>query len=418
MEEFEICGGHKLYGEVRIDAAKNAVLPIIAGSILCDGQVNILNVPNLIDVQKMADILRQMGAKVDFVEDVLSIDNSTINKCELPYDLAHDIRSSIFMLGPMLAKFKTAVVPYPGGCDIGARPIDLHLAGLKALSVLVREEGGLLFCDGSHMKSGVVHLDFASVGATENILMASVLLKGTTTIYNAAKEPEIVDLASFINRMGGKVRGAGTSVIKITGVRHLKGLDYVCIPDRIEAGTLLLASAVAGGKITLKNAKAEHIFSLIVKMRELGCQITFDCDNIYVQNSFRLMSIPRVDTQPYPGFPTDLQAPLMAFLATARGVSIVTENLFENRFSHAYELNKMGAKILIKGRSAVIDGVDELIGSEVIAKDLRAGAGLTIASLGARGKTKVKGVEYIDRGYAKLENKLAKLGADIIRKQT
>jgi len=417
MDIFEICGKHRLFGEVKIDSAKNAVLPIIAGSILCDDEVNILNVPKLVDVQKMAEILMSMGAKVSFVDDVLSINNSTISRCEIPCNLAHEIRSSIFMLGPLLAKHKMATVPYPGGCDIGARPIDLHLAGLKALNVIVHEDRGVLYCDGSHMKSGVVHLDFASVGATENILMASVFLKGTTTIYNAAKEPEIVDLASFINKMGGKVRGAGTSVIKITGVKHLTGGNYLCISDRIEAGTMILATAITGGKITLKNANAEHIFALIVKMRELGCQITFDCDNIYVQNSFRLASIPRVDTQPYPGFPTDLQAPLMAFLATCKGVSVLTENLFENRFSHAYELNKMGAKILIKGRSAVIEGVEDLNGSEVIARDLRAGAGLTIASLNARGKSIVKGVEYIDRGYDRLENKLASIGAEIIRKQ-
>lgn len=416
MEIFEINGKNKLFGEVKINSAKNAVLPIIAGSILCDKPIVVQNVPRLIDVYKMCEILRFMGSKVIFEENILQIDNSMLNRFELPSALSHELRSSIFMMGPLLAKYKTAVVPYPGGCDIGSRPIDLHISGLKSLNVKIEEEAGLLHCDGRCMKSGFVHLDFPSVGATENILMASVFLKGTTTISNAAKEPEIVDLANFINKMGGKVRGAGTSTIKITGVKKLNPVEYIPIADRIEAGTFLLATSICKGKVTLKKANAEHIFSLIIKMRDLGCQISFDCDNIYVQNNIRLPSISSVDTQPYPGFPTDLQAPLLAFLSTCRGVSVVTENLYENRFSHAFELNKMGAKIITKGRSAIVEGVEELSGSEVNAHDLRAGAGLVIAGLNARGKTLIKGVEFIDRGYYQFEEKLRLLGGDIQRK--
>ena len=416
MQNFEIVGGHKLFGETNVQSAKNAVLPVIAGTILCDETINILNVPNIVDVHKMCDILKKLGADVLKQNNTLCVNTANICSFEIDKGLMQDIRSSIFLLGPLLAKHKKAKVAFPGGCKIGARPIDLHLAGLKALGVKIEENVGSIECDGSNMKAGLVHLDFPSVGATENLMLASVFLKGTTTIVGCAKEPEIVDLAKFINKMGGKVRGAGTSVIKIVGVKKLHGVDFECIPDRICTGTLVLATAMAGGKVWLKNVVPEHIFALIVKLRNSGCQITFDCDNIYIQNSFRLPMISNVHTLPYPGFPTDLQSPLLSFMSVCDGVGVVEETMFENRFLHAYELCKMGAKIVAKNKIAVVEGVKTLVGADVVAKDLRCGAGLVIAGLSAVGKTRVFGVELVDRGYDAFENQLALLGADIVRK--
>lgn len=415
MQKFEIVGGHKLSGRIKVDRSKNAVLPIVAASILTDKVVEIKEIPHIVDVYKMFDILRALGGKVKVEGDNAVIDNSAINCTEIPPGLAKDIRSSIFMLGPIVARFKHAKVAYPGGCDIGSRPIDLHLAGLRELGVNIVEEFGYITCEATEIKPASVYLDYPSVGATENIMMASVFSRGVTTIHNAAKEPEIVDLANFINSLGGKVSGAGTSTIEIDGVDSLSGGSYLPIPDRIIAGTYLISGAMAGGEIELVGAKSEDICLLINKLRNSGCKILSNRDKIHLEAKSRLRAVPNINTQPYPGFPTDLQAQIMALQTVSEGTSVITENLFETRFKHVPELVKMGAKIKICDRMAIVNGVPHLTGAEVMACDLRGGASLILAGLVARGVTNVGGVEYVDRGYYAFEEKLCLLGAEVKR---
>ena len=412
--KFVISGQKKLEGKIEIDKAKNAILPIMAATILCEDAIYLENVPNLSDVHKMNDIITALGGKAKWENNSIVINNQSVNKFEIPPHLAHEIRSSIFMLGPILAKHKTARVAYPGGCDIGSRPIDLHLAGLKDLNVKITEEHGFINCDGKHMKNGLVHLDYPSVGATENIMMASVFLRGETTILNAAKEPEIVDLQDFINSMGGKISGAGTSTIKIKGVKKLHGTSYSAMPDRIVTGTFLIAVAMTGGKALLENCNFEHVYSLITKLRNSGCKIDYESDRIFVEAKYRPLTCPSVETQPYPGFPTDLQAQFLALQTVSDGICVVTENLFETRFKHVPELLKMGAKITTRDRMAIVRG-GKLFGANVVAQDLRGGAALILAGLAAKGKTEVSGIHYVDRGYDHIENKLLALGADIKR---
>lgn len=415
MDCLKINGGRKLYGEIRVNSAKNAVLPIIAASILSQEQIIIKDVPDIVDVDKMLNILVAMGGSIRKEEDTRIINNNPLSNFEIPGAMAKEIRSSIFMLGPLLAKYKKARVAYPGGCDIGSRPIDLHLSGLKELNVKIEENYGFIDCDGSKMKSGLIHLDFPSVGATENIMMAAVFLKGETVILNSAKEPEIVDLANFINKMGGKIKGAGTSTVRITGVKKLKGVEYSCIPDRIIAGTYLIAGCMAGGKIRLTNVNYEHIFALITKIRNSGCKIEYDSDNIYLESNFRPIACPSIETSPYPGFATDLQAQMLAQQTISDGISVITENLFETRFKHVPELIKMGAKVVVRDRMAIIRGVPTLYGAEVVAHDLRGGAALILAGLSAKGTTIVQGAHFVDRGYDNIEEKFNMLGADISR---
>lgn len=415
MQKFVICGGRKLNGTLKVETAKNAVLPIIAASILTDKEIVIKDIPHIIDVYKMFDILREMGGKVIVEGNDAIIDNSNIYNFEISQVLAKDIRSSIFMLGPLIAKYKRARVAYPGGCDIGSRPIDLHLFGLRELGVEIKEEYGFIDCFAKEIKPAIVHLDYPSVGATENIMMASVFTKGITTILNAAKEPEIVDLAKFINSIGGKIKGAGSSTIEIIGVNSLSGGEYLPISDRIIAGTYLIAGAMTGGKLTITNTNFEHVYLLINKLRNSGCIITLESDKIHLEANSRLQAVPSVETQPYPGFPTDLQAQIMAMQTISDGMCIITENLFETRFKHVPELLKLGAKITIRDRMAIIRGVSSLCGAEVNATDLRGGASLVLAGLVAKGTTVVNNVEYVDRGYFELENKLASLGAEIKR---
>lgn len=415
MGKFEIIGGSRLCGEVVVDTSKNAVLPIIAGSILCDEPVRIRNIPSISDVSRMLDILTAMGSKIKRDNNDVIIDNSTLEFFEIPKALASEIRSSIFMLGPLLAKHKKARVAYPGGCDIGSRPIDLHLSGLRSLGVKIEEDYGYINCDSENIKAGIVHLDFPSVGATENIMMASVFSKGRTKIYNAAREPEIVDLADFINSMGGKIFGAGTSTIVVDGVKSLHGTDYMPMPDRIVAGTYLIGAAMTRGKVRLLNCNFEHVFSLITKLRNSGCKIISNSDNIYIECDKRPLSCPSIETQPYPGFPTDLQAQMLALQTISSGTSIITENLFETRFKHVSELAKMGANVTIKDRMVFVVGKRNLHGAEVVSHDLRGGASLVLAGLVARGKTMVYNINYVDRGYAGLEDKLSMLGANIKR---
>lgn len=415
MDSFVIRGGHRLEGAIAVDTAKNAVLPIISASILCDNDVVIKKFPQITDVLKMLNIIEELGGRVKEEGSSVVINNSTISNFEIPPNLASEIRSSIFMLGPILAKYKTARVAYPGGCDIGSRPIDLHLNGLKDLNVKITEEHGFINCDGRSMKNGLVHLDYPSVGATENLMMAAVFLRGETTILNAAKEPEIVDLQNFINSMGGKIQGAGTSTVKIRGVKSLHGTEYVPISDRIVAGTILIAAAMTNGKVTLFNSNFEHIYSLITKLRNSGCKVDYEGDRITLEAKFRPIACPSVETQPYPGFPTDLQAQFMALQTVSEGICVVTENMFETRFKHVPELLKMGAKITARDRMAIVRG-GKLFGAEVVAHDLRGGAALILAGLAAKGETTVKNVHFVDRGYESLETKLTSLGAEVVRK--
>ena len=414
LDRFEIVGGKELYGSVEVTKAKNAILPIIAATILCHDEIVLKDVPFLSDVEKMLDIIVALGGRAGREGKDIIIDTTNVSCYEIPPSLASEIRSSIFMLGPILAKHKKARVALPGGCDIGPRPIDLHLSGLRALCVDILEEHGFIDCNGKNMKNGIVHLDYPSVGATENIMMAAVFLKGETTILNAAKEPEIADLANFINQMGGKIYGAGTSTIKIRGVRKLHGTCYSAMPDRIVAGTYLIACAMTGGKILLEKSNFEDIYALISKLRNSGCQIDYKDDKIILEAKHKPLSCSSVETQPYPGFPTDLQAQFLALQTVSSGISVIYENLFETRFKHVPELVKMGAKITTRDRMAIVQG-GKLFGANVDSHDLRGGAALVLAGLAAKGKTVVSNIHFIDRGYEKIEQVFSALGADIKR---
>lgn len=415
MEQFIIQGGTPLCGNINVDTAKNATLPIIAGTILTDEEILLEDLPNISDVNKMLDILKTMGAKVSKEGRNVIINASYITKTEIPTNLAKEIRSSIFMLGPLLAKYRKATVAYPGGCDIGSRPIDLHLSGLRDLGVEIIEDHGYICCKADNMKSGVVHLDFPSVGATENIMMSAVFLDGETTIMNVAKEPEIVDLAMFINSLGGCIKGAGTSTIVVRGVKKLGKGSYKPMPDRIIAGTYLIAGAMTQGEIMLQNARYQDVYALLNKLRNAGATIDYKENSIYLKMRGRPISCASIDTQPFPGFPTDLQAQILAMQTISNGISVITENLFETRFKHVPELIKMGAKITTRDRMAIVRGVACLNGAEVEAHDLRGGAGLVLAGLVAKDKTIVQNVKFIDRGYESFEEKLQLLGANIIR---
>ena len=415
MPQFKIVGGKTLSGNLEVETSKNAVLPIIAACILTDDDVVLNKIPKISDVFKMFEILKAMGAHICYEDSTAIINCSTISKFEIPSHLAKEIRSSIFMLGPLIAKYKRARVAYPGGCDIGSRPIDLHLFGLRELGVIISEEYGYLDCYAEKITPSIVHLDYPSVGATENIMMASVLSMGKTTIINAAKEPEIVDLANFINSMGGCVLGAGTSVIEIIGAINLHGTTYSPISDRIIAGTYLLAAAITGSSLTISGSKIEDNNILINKLRNSGCYFRQESDTIHIEANSRPFSIQNIATGPYPGFPTDLQAQIMALETISDGVSVITENMFETRFKHVPELIKLGANITLKDRMAIVRGVKRLYGAEVSATDLRGGASLVLAGLVANGTTTINNIDFIDRGYPSLEDKLASVGADISR---
>lgn len=414
MEHFIIRGGNRLCGKIEVDTAKNAALPIIAATILTDEEVILEALPDIIDVDKMIEILKTMGATVKR-ENRTAVIKTDLTNLEIPTELAKDIRSSIFMLGPLLARYSKARVAYPGGCDIGSRPIDLHLSALRDLGVAIEEDYGFINCDAKNMHSGVVHLDFPSVGATENIMMSAVFLKGETTILNSAKEPEIVDLAEFINSLGGNIKGAGTSTIIINGVEALKGGAYRPIADRIIAGTYLIGAAMTKGDITLTNANYQDVYALLNKLRNAGAEIDYDQNSIKLKCSKRPIACASIDTQPYPGFPTDLQAQMLALQTISDGISVVTENLFETRFKHVPELVKMGAKVTLKDRMAIVRGVNNLYGAEVSAHDLRGCAGLILAGFVAKGETKVNNAWYVDRGYERIEEKYKLLGAQIER---
>lgn len=411
--KIKIVGGNCLYGNIHNQTSKNAVLPILAGSILNSNEVVIKDVPNILDVSNMIDILKDLGVKVDRDNKDLILDSSNINKFKLDDKTSKLLRSSIFMLGPMLARFKKVVVSYPGGCDIGNRPIDLHLKGLKELGVEIEERNGLIICSGKNMHSAVVSLDFASVGATENIMMTSVFLKGKTTILNSAKEPEIVDLQNFLNSMGCSISGAGTQEITIEGVENLHRTIYTPQGDRITAGTYLIAAAMCGGKVSIDNLNSQDILSLTTKLEKAGCSLDIKENSIELISSGNLESIDKIETQVYPGFPTDLQAQIMAMQTVSNGISVIIENIFENRFRHIKELTKLGADIIQKDRVAVIKGVSELTGADVEATDLRGGASLILAGLKAKGYTTISNINHILRGYENIEQIMSNLGADI-----
>lgn len=413
MDVFRIMGGKRLSGRVRLSGAKNAVLPILAAALLTDEPVVLKDCPRLKDVSNMLSILQTLGCTYQRREDEILVDASDAQGWEMPGELSKQLRSSIFMMGSILGRFRRATVTYPGGCEIGLRPIDLHLSGLRALGVRISEAHGMIYCDGSDMRGGEVQLDFPSVGATENVMMAAVLSKGQTVIHNAAREPEIEDLQNFINAMGGKVRGAGSSTIFIEGVSALHGAVYSPLPDRIVAGTLMAAAAATGGELELDNVHMGDLAAVSDKMRQAGCEIETR-DNALTLRAPRILRPVRISTQPFPGFPTDMQAQMMAMACLAQGTSVIVENVFENRFAQASQLRRMGADILIHDRTAVIHG-GRLTGASVASRDLRGGAALVIAALAAEGVSEVSNVEFIDRGYDALECTLSALGAQIQR---
>ena len=415
MDKFYIQGGFKLDGETEVYSAKNSVLALLAASILTDEQVVIHNCPKIGDVFSMIKILQSLGCVVTWQDDSIVIDSSSADKHEIPQKYGQEIRSSIFMLGSILARFKQAKAVFPGGCDIGLRPIDLHLKGLRELNIVVKEEGGDIFCNSQNARGKKIHLDFPSVGATENIMLASVLIKGKTTICNAAKEPEIVCLQDMLNQMGAKVCGAGSSIIEIEGVNKLHGIHFKPISDRIVAGTYIIAAAMTKGRVYLKNCRPNDLYALTSKLNGVACDILSTDDTILVKGYDRPQSILSIETAPYPGFPTDLQAQILALQTISNGTSIVAENIFETRFKHVGELIKMGAQIVVKDRYAIVRGLPTLYGNQVYAHDLRGGAALVLAGLSAQGSTIVNNVRHIDRGYYQLEEELSSLGACIKR---
>ncbi len=414
MEKFVIEGGERLSGKIRITGAKNSILPILAASLLSSGKVRIEDVPRISDVKVMLDILECLGVKIDWKENSLELDADSLSTSEIPEKLMCEMRSSIFLMGPLLGKLGKVKVSYPGGCAIGPRPIDLHLKGLISMGVEVVEENGYVSAKAGTLKGSTIHLDFPSVGATENLMMAAIYAKGFTRLHNVAKEPEIVDLQNFLNKMGARVRGAGTDIITIEGVKSLDGAVHRLIPDRIIAGTMIVAAGITDGEVIIENIIPEHLEAVISKLREAGLEILEDSESLMVRGG-KIKGVNSVRTLPYPGFPTDMQPQIMALLSYADGISVVKESVFEGRFSHINELNKMGAQITVQERSAIIKGVNNLKGAKVKAPDLRAGAALVLAGLSAQGTTLIDEVHYIDRGYERLDLMLQKLGANIKR---
>lgn len=415
MEHLIIEGGNKLSGEISIKPAKNSVLPIIACCILSKEEILIKKAPKISDIHAMIKIINNIGGDAKFQGEDLYINCKDANPTLVEANLTGGIRSSIFILGPVLSRFKYAQISYPGGCDIGLRPIDLHIMGLKTLNVKIKEQNGMIVCDGSNIKGAVVNLDFPSVGATENIMMAAVFADGRTIIRNAAREPEIIDLQNFINYLGGCVKGAGTDTIVINGVKNLGGGEYTPASDRIVAGTYLCGAAITGGEIKLNDVQPSSFYSVIEKLSRVGCVVHEEKNSVIIKSTGILKAVHKIETQPFPGFPTDMQAQVTAMLATANGTSMVVENLFENRFKYTMQLAKMGADITVKDRVAIVKGVKQLKGADVKSEDLRGGAALVIAGLGAKGITRVSDIHHIDRGYHRIEEDLNKLGASIKR---
>lgn len=415
----QIWGGHPLRGHVKISGAKNSALVIMAGALLCPGDCRIRNVPLLADVERMAQVLSALGVRLTRQGDILDINASEIKTSKAPYELVTQLRASFFAIGAILARLGVAQMPLPGGCAIGARPVDLHVRGLQAMGAEVQIEHGICnaYVPGSNrrLKGAKIYLDIASVGATENLMMAATLAEGETIIENAAREPEVVDLANFCNAMGAKIEGAGTSRIIIEGVPKLHSVDYSIIPDRIEAGTFLLAAAITRSELTLSPVAPEHLVPVIAKLRDIGVTIIEEKPEYLRVLPAETLKATDIETQYHPGFPTDMQAPFMALLALAEGDSVINESVFENRLRHASELNRLGADIRVKGNAAFVRGVPKLSGAPVLGTDLRASAALVIAGLAAEGQTTIQGLQHLDRGYDRLDVKLQQLGAKILR---
>ena len=414
MDKIRVTGGRRLEGEVTISGAKNAALPILLSSLLTDGVNTYTNVPQLKDIETTLLLMEQLGADVSIEGETVRVDADGLDRFEAPYDLVRKMRASVLVLGPLLARLKRARVSLPGGCAIGARPINLHLKGLTQMGAAVQLHHGYVEIEAARLKGADIYLDIPTVTGTENLMMAACLADGSTTLRNAAREPEIVALADTLNRMGAEIRGAGTAVVTIRGVPRLQPTAVSVIPDRIESGTFMVAAALTGGRVTLVNCEPEHLGALTDKLRQAGVQIDIVDNTLTVTGSRSIVSTD-VKTQPYPGFPTDMQAQFMVLMSVADGMSVITENIFENRFIHVSELRRMGADIQVSGNTAVVRGVPRLSGAPVMATDLRASASLILAGLVAEGETVINRVYHLDRGYYRIEKKFAGLGATIER---
>jgi UDP-N-acetylglucosamine 1-carboxyvinyltransferase len=416
LEKIIVRGGQRLNGTVKVEGAKNAVLPVIAATLLAsDGKSVIRDVPTLSDVYTINEVLRNLNAEVVFENNTVVVDASKVLKDEAPFEYVRKMRASVLVMGSLLARNGRARVALPGGCAIGSRPIDQHLKGFEAMGASVKVGNGFIEAEvNGRLQGAKIYLDFPSVGATENIMMAATLAVGTTIIENVAKEPEIVDLANFLNKMGAKVRGAGTGTLRIEGVDVLFGAEHHIIPDRIEAGTFMVAAAITGGNVLVKGAVPEHLSSLIAKMEEMGITIREEEDGVRVIGTDKMKAVD-IKTMPHPGFPTDMQSQMMALLLRANGTSMITETVFENRFMHVEEFRRMNADIKIEGRSVILNGLSNLQGAEVSATDLRAAAALVLTGLVSEGVTRVTELKHLDRGYVDFHGKLARLGADIER---
>ncbi len=415
MSILNITGGRPLQGKLRIHGAKNSVLPILAATLLCKGTCVIHNCPDLMDVHSSLRILQHLGCKATFANSTVTIDATDVTMVTIPEKLMREMRSSVIFLGAILARMGEACMSYPGGCELGSRPIDLHLSALRQLGTEIQEENGNLLCKAHNLQGKEIILSFPSVGATENIMVAACACQGTTCIKNAAREPEIEDLQNFLCAMGAKVSGAGSSTIYIEGGQSLHGASHNVIPDRIVTATYLAAVAAVGGQVRLESVVPEHISSILSILEEAGCEVTQESDAITLARYKPLLAVKPVRTMPYPGFPTDAQSPLMAMCAVAKGTTVFIENIFENRFRHVAELTRMGSDIRVEGRVAVVTGVEKLYGAPVSSTDLRGGAALVVAALAAEGTSAISELQHIDRGYENLELNLQSLGADIKR---
>jgi len=414
MDKILVEGGRSLKGQVRISGAKNAALPILVSSLLAEGSNTYSNVPHLQDIESIKALLSNLGARAEAHGDTVHVDTGRILSCEAPYDLVRKMRASILVLGPMLARLQKAIVSLPGGCAIGARPINLHLKGLAQLGADINLDHGYVRAEAKKLKGADIYFDTVTVTGTENLMMAAVLAEGTTVLRNAAREPEVVALAEVLNKMGADVQGAGTAVMTINGVSSLKPVSVRIIPDRIETGTFMIAAALTHGDVTLVDCNPEHVSASIHKLRRTGVKITTSENTIHVHGNDEIISVD-VETQPYPGFPTDMQAQFMVLMCVAKGTSMISETIFENRFIHVSELERMGADIKISGHTAIVKGVPGLSAAPVMATDLRASASLILAGLVAEGQTEINRVYHLDRGYETIEKKFSQLGAAIKR---
>ena len=417
MSNWLVRGGAVLSGTVSVQGSKNAALPILAATLLVEEPVRLLKCPEMRDADNMLRILRSLGCTIKRESDALIVDSRTADNFVLPTALSGELRSSIFLLGSVLSRFSVADAPYPGGCEIGNRPIDLHLAGLRRLNAGIEECGGRIRCTGGSLRGAVVDLSYPSVGATENIMLAACRANGTTTIRNAACEPEIVELERFLRACGFRVNGAGTPTVVIDGIKHGHGVSFRIMPDRIVTGTYLIGAAITGGDVTVVDTQPETVDTLLFKLAECGCDVTRKADSVRVRAAGRTRAIGFTETRPYPGFPTDLQPQLFSLLSLSDGTSVLTENVFENRFKHAQELKKMGAQNRILDRTAIISGVEKLHGASVTAHDLRGGAALVLAGLAAEGETQILHAERIERGYERMNSVIERLGGSITRKE-